>query len=537
MKITGLIAFVTVLLPCATLHAFADEYDIDRCRGRIIRKIDIVRKNVFDDQIERSDLFIYRWANALHVITKEKVIRRELLFAAGDSLDAERIIESQRNIRMTQLVEDVEVTAIPIGADSVDMEIVSSDLWTTKVSPMFETGGGNYKVGFLFAEKNFMGNGQLIQAAGQAGTDQDGFSILYHDRRVRGTRLAAGLAYSDYTYDRHYLFQLAKPRYSLSVHSRYSAGYSHSEGTARLFDDGDEYYRYQYDNDDVHAEFSYSFGERSGIDLLTAYDYTGSVYRPDAADPSLSHVVPPDEVLSYPSLGTRAASVRYGVERYLDEAGTPEDLTYGGAVRFMTGRSSKSLGADYDSWINTAAMRFLAKPFARLIVGVSDGVSWQGRDGVSQRIHHATEGFAYIKTGAAQVLAIHGMADFAWRERSSYQVLLGGDNGLRGYRYFRLSGDRMVLGNVEYRFYAPLEILSVRIGGAAFFDCGNVWRTGEKIDLAQMKSDLGIGLRLGLAKSSSSRIVSIDVAKSLTEEGYFVTVTSGLVFGLGAFRN
>jgi hypothetical protein len=31
--------------------------------------------------------------------------------------------------------------------------------------------------------------------------------------------------------------------------------------------------------------------------------------------------------------------------------------------------------------------------------------------------------------------------------------------------------------------------------------------------------------------------VSIDVAKSLTERGYFVAVTSGLVFGLGALGN
>ena len=93
----------------------------------------------------------------------------------------------------------------------------------------------------------------------------------------------------------------------------------------------------------------------------------------------------------------------------------------------------------------------------------------------------------------------------------------------------------MVLANIEYRFYLPVEILSVRLGGAAFFDCGDVWRPGEKIDLAQMKSDIGFGLRFGLTKSSTARIASIDVAKSLTEHGYFITVTSGLVFSLGAF--
>ena len=171
------------------------------------------------------------------------------------------------------------------------------------------------------------------------------------------------MGYSDFTYNRQYLVQLEKPRYSLSVHSRYYAGYSRSAGTTRLFDKGEEYFRYRYESDDAHAEVLRSFGERRRIDLITTYDYVGRVYHEDGGDPALSHVVPPDEVISYPSLGTGAAYVRYGVERYLDEAGTPEDLTYGGAVRFMAGRSLKSLGADYEGWITSAAMRFLAKPF------------------------------------------------------------------------------------------------------------------------------------------------------------------------------
>ncbi len=537
MKIAGYIAFLMVLFPWMAPHARAGENDITRYQGRIIRRIDIVRKNVFDDKVESSDFFIYQWANALHAITKERVLRRELLFASGDSLDAERIFESRRNIRLTELIEDVEVKATPVGADSVDLEIVSSDLWTTKVSPMFETGGGNSKIGFLFAEKNFMGTGQLIETTGQAGTDQDGFSILYRNRRVWGTRIAASLGYSDFTYDRHYFVQLEKPRYSLSVHSRYNAGVGHSEGTTRLFDKGDEYYRYRYESDDVYAEVARSFGKRRRIDFIAAYDYAGRAYREDAADSSLSRVIPPDEVFSYPSLGAGLSYVRYGVERYLDEAGTPEDLTYGAAVRFTAGKSLKSLGADYESWINSVAMRFLAKPFARVIVGALDAVSWHRVDGVSRRIHHTTEGFAYIKTGGTQVIAMHGLADFTWRERPTYQVLLGGDNGLRGYKYYSLSGDRMVLANVEYRFYVPVEILSVRLGGAVFFDCGDVWRAGEAIDLSHLKSDVGFGLRLGLTKSSAARIVSVDFAKSLTEGGYYLTVTSGLLFGLGAFGN
>jgi hypothetical protein len=537
MKPNGWTALLAIVLSPAVLPAGAGGHDVDGYRGRIIRKIEIVRRNVFDDRVETSDLFFYRWANALHATTRENVIRRELLFTEGDTLDAERILESQRNIRLTELVEDVTVTATPVGADSVDLTLVSSDLWTTKFSPMLETGGGNHRVGLLFAEKNLLGTGQLIDATGEAGTDQDGFSILYRNMRLRDTRIAASLGYSDFTYDTYYLVKVEMPRYSIWVHRQLSAAYTRSRGTTRLFDAGREYFRYHYLDDDAHVEAAYSFGTRRRIDLVAAYDYEGHAYRRDAASSPSSHAVPPSEVLSYPSLGAGGAYTRYGVERYLDEAGTPEDLTYGASARLMAGRSSSRFGADYESWENTASIRFLTKPLPRVIVGASDAVTWQRFDGVDRRIHHATEGFVYLKTGSTQVLAFHCLTEFAWREQPSYQVLLGGDNGLRGYRYFALSGNRLALGNAEYRFFLPLEILSVRIGGAAFYDVGDVWRPDERIDLSGLRSDVGFGLRFGLTKSSTARIASIDVARSLTEPRYFLSISSGLVFSLSALGN
>jgi hypothetical protein len=536
MNARSFIPFLVLTLSVAASHSLAAEDDIGRFEGRIIRKIRIIRRNVFEDQAAKSSVFIYRWADALHVTTKESVIRRELLFSVGEPLDPEKILESQRNLRLTDLVGDAEVRAIPVGADSVDVELTTRDLWTTGLSLTFETGGGNYKVGLLYTEKNFLGSGQRIEALAQAGADENGFSLLYFDRRLFGTRVSTTLGYSDFTYERQYLLQIQKPRYALSVHSRFNAGYGHDEGTTRLFDNGAEYYRYLFDKDEVHSNVSYSFGERSSIDVVAAYDYTRSDYRRDPARPPLSGVIPPDETLAYPSLGIGAAHARYGVERYLDKAGTPEDLTYGPALRIMAGKSLRVLGADYQAWINTMSMRLLVKPLDRLVIGVIDVVSWQEREGLAQRIHHDSDGYVYIKTAAAQVLAFHLKTDFAWREIPSYQLLLGGDTGLRGYHYFRLSGDRLALGNIEYRFFTPLEIFSVKVGGAAFFDCGNVWREGEKIDLGTLKSDVGVGLRFGLLKSSTSRVVSIDLARALTESGYFLAIRGSLVFDLSGFQ-
>ncbi len=533
---TGLVIKLLAITILISSIVFANDTDLRQYHGRIIRKIEIVRKNVFEDQSKDGSFFVYKWADAIHVKTKERIVRRELLFAEGDSLDEERVLESQRNIRMAQFIEDVVINASPVGADSVDLKVTTIDLWTTELAPNIQTGGGNYKIGILFAEKNFLGTGQLVEVTGETGKDQKGLSFYYQNRRLIGSRIEGIFNYSNFTYGKNYYFQLDRPQYSLKIHSTFATVYSHSTAQNRLFYSGIEYFRYNSVNDGFHSQASYSFGERNRLNLTAAYDYFANKYSPYYSDTLLNnHLIPHDEILSYPSIGIGVGRVRYGVERYIDEAGTPEDLTFGPSIGFSFGKSLKSLGADIESWISGVSARFLVKPFNNLIVGGISSVSWRGQGGQSQRIRNISEGYIYLKTTERQVLAIHALTDFAWRQPSSYQVLLGGDNGLRGYPYFKYSGTKLALGNIEYRIYLPFDLLTVRLGGAAFFDCGNVWRASQKVDLTQMKSDVGVGLRLGLVKSATARILSFDIARALTEKHYFIAISGTLVFDLEAF--
>jgi len=85
------------------------------------------------------------------------------------------------------------------------------------------------------------------------------------------------------------------------------------------------------------------------------------------------------------------------------------------------------------------------------------------------------------------------------KERNAYQVLLGGDNGLRGYEIFSLFRPKIRPGQPRIpAFIFPLQLFTVRLGGAAFFRYRNVWDQYEKMEIRDLKSDIGIGLRFGL---------------------------------------
>ena len=87
-----------------------------------------------------------------------------------------------------------------------------------------------------------------------------------------------------------------------------------------------------------------------------------------------------------------------------------------------------------------------------------------------------------LQFGLGSVEESNGLGHFA----------LGGASTLRGYPRDSINGNAFVLGNIEYR--QPLFGLK-ELRGVAFFDAGNAYISGGDIDLLDLKTSIGIGLR------------------------------------------
>lgn len=504
--------------------------------GKIIMRIDVVRKNVFDDLMADDDKppFYYRWANDLHIMTKESVIRRELLFSVGDSLDPEKVVETERNLRLGGFIGEVKIGVTEDGADGVDLVVTTSDLWTTKVSVYADLAGGKYDVGVDLTEENLMGLGKTIELLGQGGNDEKGYRAYYADNRLLSTRFAMGLSLSDFTYENGFMISFGRPQYSLSVPTSFAVAYSQYLTRPRLFSNGVEFFRYKNDRTQAGLDGSYTFGRFKRLSIIGGYNYESHNYSPDQVNSILNYLIPPSEKLSYPLVGMSAGIIQYDVERYLDAPGTSEDLTLGAGFRVTLGRSDKAFGATYTGYYPSITAQFLAKTSSRAFVGAFDNISWWYHDNRNERIRHVSEAAFYYKPLATHVLALHVLTDIAARQRSNYQIYLGGGNGMRGHSFYELAGTKLAVGNIEYRFFLPVEILTVRLGAAAFFDIGNVWQDDEHINLHDLQSDVGIGLRLGMTRSSTSRVINLDFARSFSRNRFYVTFTSSTsLFRLG----
>jgi len=94
------------------------------------------------------------------------------------------------------------------------------------------------------------------------------------------------------------------------------------------------------------------------------------------------------------------------------------------------------------------------------------------------------------------------------------QILLGGEEGLRGYPLRYQAGTSKALLTLEERYYTgwyPFRLFHV--AGAAFFDMGRTWGT----DVTGATSDgllknFGVGMRLGSSRSAFGNVIHIDLA-------------------------
>ncbi|NLU40824.1 MAG: BamA/TamA family outer membrane protein [Firmicutes bacterium] len=71
------------------------------------------------------------------------------------------------------------------------------------------------------------------------------------------------------------------------------------------------------------------------------------------------------------------------------------------------------------------------------------------------------------------------------------QYEVGGSETVRGYRYREFMGTGMIYGNVEYRYRINDTVQAV-----AFADIGDAWTDGKLIKLSDLKTGLGVGVRI-----------------------------------------
>lgn len=125
--------------------------------GKTIGAICIERQPVFNS----GGNWLERTGNKTHAITRERVIRRDLLFKQGDTFDPQLVVRNKQLLRSRPYISDAEIVVVPDSTDStrVDLLIRTRDSWTITLDGAVHS-GGRTMVGL--ADANIFGTGNKL---------------------------------------------------------------------------------------------------------------------------------------------------------------------------------------------------------------------------------------------------------------------------------------------------------------------------------------------------------------------------------------
>ena len=144
----------------------------------------------------------------------------------------------------------------------------------------------------------------------------------------------------------------------------------------------------------------------------------------------------------------------------------------------------------------------------------SASISGQYTDGRVRKQLFGIDGKYYLPQGKRWLFYAAASADMLTNPDVLDMLLLGGDNGLRGYPLRYQAGDKRALLTLEERVYTNAFVWNLfRVGAAAFVDVGRAWG-GPHVNAANpgWLADAGIGLRISSVRVSTKDVLHIDLA-------------------------
>ena len=487
--------------------------------------------------------------NAVHVKTREGVIKREVLLQPGDRYDPEVVAESERNLRALFILAAVRV--VPVKSEKtghVDILVVTKDLWSIRLNTQINTVGSLVQLLHVMpTEQNFLGLNQQLSLDFLMRLDTISLGQAFTDSRLFGSRLrlseTAAIIINRATgksEGSRGSIDFGQPLYSLATEHAFGIAGSWQIQRTRIYQGADVLplpfpdavnptgaVPYIYDSKEVQGEGSYtrSYGRRFKTDVSAGIGaYTHRYTAPldlglsdDQRAWLVSNYLPRSEDAVYLTAGAAFYQADYIVLRNIQTFALSEDYRLGPTLFFVLRYAEPGLGSSLRFLEGGTILRYrFYKGDDLFTATLSAGARFlplgsiadQTSALVNRRV--AAEIVNYSPVVGPGRFALRGIVDIRAQDLNHRIMLLGGGNGLRGIPAESLVGTRSLLFNFEYRT-KPIEFHTLHIGGVLFWDAGSVWDPANPSNSSpSLIHTVGIGFR-GLLPQFDTATFRIDL--------------------------
>ena len=486
--------------------------------GATIRAIYFTVDNVFDPSNPDEDKALYRWANKVHVLTRDSVIADILFIAPGDRFVARLLDESARALRARGFIAEasVEPGAYDAATNSVDINVHVRDSWSLALDLKLNRSGGQTEWGIGLSDENLFGTGKTLEVAYESEIDRDQATLGYADGNVFGSRVSMRALLANASDGHRRELAVERPFFSLATPWSLGGSIHDEQRVDTMYDLGEEIDEFGHDIDAATLQGGWSpgFVERHAQRWLFGITSEEHTFRatPDVPQPLL---LPPDRKLVYPWIGWQRIEDDYREITELNDMGRTEDISLGFNLTARIGFAEERYGSDRDATLLSIEAEKGWEPGGpgRLLL-LETGASTR-REDVGNRDSQVYIAAHYYRRNLEKHLLSISLVSLATDDLDpEKQVLLGGDNGLRGYPIRYQAGENRTIVNVEQRFFTdfyPWRLF--RVGWAVFGDVGRVTgRDPRATPPLGTLYDVGVGLRLSSPRASGRNVVHVDLA-------------------------
>jgi hypothetical protein len=521
-------ALVAVWLPLAqplfgqaivpgTPNPTAQRAELERV-GATIRAINISIDNIFDPSNPEEDKKLYRWANRVHVRTRPSVIESVLLFAAGDVFTARLLDETARTLRARGFLADasIEPRDYDAATNSVEIDVRVRDSWSLAPDLKFSRSGGENEVGIGLSDGNLLGTGKSLTVSYTSDVDRDETFFGYGDANVFNSRVRLNADLATASDGHRRALAAERPFYALDTRWALGGAIRNEQRVDTMYDLGEDIDEFRHDLHTFSLQGGWSRGLIDGRTQRWLFGVTAEEHRfqptPELPQPQL---LPADRKLVYPWIGWQLLNDDYRQMSELNDMGRTEDISLGLNLFFNLGFAKTGFDSVRDATLFRATAQKGWEPGGpgRLLLLNAGGSTRSEDEGL--RNSQAYFGARYFRRNLERHLFSVSLSALTSNKLDAEtQVLLGGDNGLRGYPLRYQAGKHRTILTVEQRYFTewyPWRLF--RVGYAVFADAGRVSGTDPRAapSLGTLY-DVGIGLRLSSPRSSGRSVVHIDLA-------------------------
>lgn len=459
--------------------------------GKIINDIRIEREEPFSQEGN----WLARTGNKLHALTREGIIRRDLLFKTGERFDPELAVRSQQLLLSRPYISDTDISVAvdPLDTTRVDIIVHTRDSWSIGIDAALYSEkrtmlglsdvnilgtGTRLKVETNFSRKDFTYGGNVVgyempnvlgsfftfEVEGGRNFYEDILQLGLHKEFLKPTDYEAGLTYTD-------------------MRSKY---YFVERDTSELV---------KVRNLDLWAGWSKQLRTlNSSLFLTSHYNYGRFSERPEVATdlhPALHnhHTLLTGVGLYRERLFT--TNMVYGF-------GTKEYVATGYKAEIVSGYTWGEF--DNSVYLGTSLRAGGFRPFGYLMGGFTLGSHIDHKTGAWNRstidvdVLWFSNLLTFRRNRIRQFLGLNYTQ--GWNRKRGYEESIGftDANGLQALDQYAIGTNRMIL-NTETVMFTPIQPWGFRFAFFGFLDAGTLGYSSNPFKNTGFAS-VGLGLRI-----------------------------------------